>query len=63
MREILNAALDHIEKLSRKVHEQQQEIEELESKLRCYAEAFCKDDGFSSMVHKHMEDDSKSKED
>jgi hypothetical protein len=63
MREILNAALDHIEKLSYELHKMQKEKQELERQLDNYADTFCNDEGFSSMVHKHMENDSKSKKD
>lgn len=56
MREIINAALDHIEKLSYELHKTNKEKEQLEELLNNIQ---CKDEGFNLMVKHHQENDSK----
>jgi hypothetical protein len=59
MREILNKALDYIEKLSKEVHRLNADVERLERELYNYAMMHNKDEGFSEMVKKHKQDGEK----
>lgn len=55
MREILNTALDYIEKLSKEVHRLNADVERLERELYNYAMMHNKDNTFCEMVNKHKE--------
>ena len=55
MREILNTALDYIEKLSKEVHRLNADVERLERELYNYAMIHNKDNTFCEMVNKHTQ--------
>ena len=59
MREILNKALDYIEKLSKEVHRLNADVERLERELHNYAMIHNKDKTFCEMVKKHKKNEQK----